>query len=138
MKKVITFGVFDFFHIGHLKLFKNIKKIVGEPCCLIVAVQDSKHARQSKPMQLLYTTDERKEFLESIKEIDDVIVYTFSDELIKTIDFDILAVGPDQTNPHFQNCFEYCRQNKKQILITPRTEGISSSDIKIRLEKEQP
>jgi len=138
MKKVITFGVFDFFHIGHLKLFKNIKKMVGEPCYLIVAVQDSKHARLSKPTQLLYTTKERKEFLDSIKEIDEVRVYTFSDKLIKTIDFDILAVGPDQNNPHFQNCFKYCKKNKKQILITPRTEGISSSDIKIRLEKQQP
>jgi len=137
MKKVITFGRFDFFHIGHLRLFKNIKKMVGEPCYLIVSVQDSNYIRKSKPgTQILYSTKEREEILQSIKDIDLVIIHTFSDETIKTIDFDILAVGPDQTNQHFQNCFEYCKQNGKQIIITPRTEGISSSDIKIRLESD--
>lgn len=25
--KIVTFGVFDLFHYGHLNLFKNIKKI---------------------------------------------------------------------------------------------------------------
>ena len=26
MRKVLTFGVFDYFHLGHLRLFKNCKK----------------------------------------------------------------------------------------------------------------
>lgn len=30
MKKVLTFGVFDYFHIGHLRLFENCKKLGGE------------------------------------------------------------------------------------------------------------
>ena len=138
MKKVVTFGVFDFFHIGHLRLFKNIRNMAGEPCHLIVAMQDGSYIKKSKPdAQVLYSTKERDEILQSIRDIDEVIIYTFSDETIKTIDFDILAVGPDQTNPHFQNCFEYCRQNGKQVIIAPRTEGISSSDIKIRLESEK-
>ena len=134
-KRVITFGVFDFFHIGHLRLFKNIRKMVGEPCYLIVAMQDGDYINKTKPgTQVLYSTEERKEFLTSIKEIDEVVVYTFSDTMIHIIDFDVLAVGPDQTNPHFQKCFEYCSQNEKQIIITPRTEGISSTDIKERLD----
>lgn len=138
MKKVLTFGVYDFFHIGHLNLFKNIRKRIGEPCYLIVAVQSSECVKQNKPdTQLLYTTEERKYILQSLKDIDEVIIYTFSDDTIKTINFDVLAVGPDQTNPHFQNCFEYCKQNEKQIVIIPRTEGISSTDIKARLELEK-
>lgn len=35
MKKVVTFGVYDYFHLGHLRLFKNAKKL-GD--WLIVAV----------------------------------------------------------------------------------------------------
>ena len=27
MKKVITVGVFDYFHLGHLRLFENAKKL---------------------------------------------------------------------------------------------------------------
>jgi cytidyltransferase-like protein len=138
MKRVLTFGVFDFFHIGHLNLFKNIRKMIGEPCHLIVAVQSSEFVKQTKPdTQLLYSTEERKYILQSLKDIDEVIVYTFSDDTIKNITFDILAVGPDQTNQHFQNCFVYCKQSGKQIFVAPRTEGISSSDIKIRLESEK-
>ena len=26
MKKILTFGVFDFFHLGHLRLFKQCKE----------------------------------------------------------------------------------------------------------------
>lgn len=37
MKKVVTFGVYDYFHLGHLRLFKNAREL-GD--YLIVAVQD--------------------------------------------------------------------------------------------------
>ena len=26
MKKILTFGVFDYFHLGHLRLFKQCKE----------------------------------------------------------------------------------------------------------------
>ena len=41
MKKVITYGVFDFFHFGHLRLLKNIKTYFNEDIFLTVFVQDS-------------------------------------------------------------------------------------------------
>ena len=131
MKKVVTFGVFDFFHLGHLRLFKNIRRLAGEPCFLIVATQDGDCLKKYKPeAKVLYSTDERKEILESLREIDKVVVYTFSNETLEKLDFDILAVGPDQTNPSFQKCFEYCKEHGKRVMIVPRTEGICSSDIK--------
>lgn len=46
MKKVLTVGVFDYFHYGHLKLFNNAKNF-GE--YLIVAVQDSDFILKYKP-----------------------------------------------------------------------------------------
>ncbi|MDR0646260.1 MAG: adenylyltransferase/cytidyltransferase family protein, partial [Elusimicrobiota bacterium] len=100
MKKVLTFGVFDFFHLGHLRLFKNILKMGGGGVYLIVAVQQDNCIKKYKPdTRVLYSTQERIEILKSIREIDEVIVYTFVDESIKHIDFDILAIGSDQTNP---------------------------------------
>ncbi len=27
MKKVVTFGVYDYFHLGHTRLFKNAKNL---------------------------------------------------------------------------------------------------------------
>ena len=59
MKKVITVGVYDYFHIGHLKLFKNAKKL-GD--YLIVAVQDGDCILKTKPdAKVLYTTEQRIE-----------------------------------------------------------------------------
>jgi cytidyltransferase-like protein len=137
MKTVLTVGVFDYFHLGHLRLFKNIKKQVGAPCRLIVAMQDGDYITKFKPdAEVLYSTDERKEILESIKEIDEVIIYKVNFEKIREVDFDIFAAGADQTGEHFQKCFEFCRENGKQIMPLPRTEGISSTDIKSRLAKE--
>lgn len=55
MKKVLTVGVFDYFHYGHLKLFNNAKRF-GE--YLIVAVQDSDFILKYKPnAKVLYTTN---------------------------------------------------------------------------------
>lgn len=49
MKKVVTFGVYDYFHLGHLRLFKNAKNL-GD--WLIVAVQDGDYILKTKPDRL--------------------------------------------------------------------------------------
>ena len=46
MSKILTFGVYDYFHLGHLRLFKQCKEY-GD--YLIVAVQDSKYILKYKP-----------------------------------------------------------------------------------------
>ena len=40
MNKIVTFGVYDYFHLGHLRLFEQAKKY-GD--YLIVAVQDGNY-----------------------------------------------------------------------------------------------
>lgn len=125
MKTVLTFGVYDLLHIGHINLFKNAKSLGDE---LIVAVQNSEVVNTYKPgTKLYYNTEERLFMVNSIKYVTKVISYNTIDESIKNIDFDILAVGPDQNNEHFHRAFNWCMQNGKQIVTIPRTEGISSS-----------
>ncbi|MBQ8750507.1 MAG: adenylyltransferase/cytidyltransferase family protein [Alphaproteobacteria bacterium] len=50
MKRAITFGVFDLFHYGHLKLYQNIKKVCGLDTFLVVAVQDSEFIKKQSQM----------------------------------------------------------------------------------------
>lgn len=129
MKKVITFGVFDYFHLGHLRLFKRCKQY-GD--YLIVAVHDDDHVKINKPECVLYySQEERMEMVSGIKCVDEVIFYTQVDETIKNIDFDILIVGPDQINPHFKKAIEYCNSINKEVVVLPRTPNISSTDIKL-------
>lgn len=133
MKKVLTFGVFDYFHLGHLRLFENAKKL-GD--YLIVAVQDGEFILKYKPTaKIFYTTDQRIELINSLKVVDKVITYENVDETIKKVDFDVFAIGGDQMHEGFQRAIEWCEENGKEVVSLPRTPGICSSNIKNELEK---
>ena len=72
LKKVVTFGVYDMLHIGHVLLFKKAKAL-GD--YLIVAVQDDETILKYKPeAQMVYTTTEREMMVEAIKYVDEVIL----------------------------------------------------------------
>ena len=73
MKKVLTVGVFDYFHLGHLRLFEKAKKN-GD--YLIVAVQDGDCILKTKQdADVLYTTEQRIELIKALKIVDEVVVY---------------------------------------------------------------
>lgn len=128
MNKVITFGVFDYFHLGHLRLFQKAKQL-GD--YLIVAVQDGEYIRKYKPeASVLYTTEERIEFVNALRIVDEVVIYRNVSEDIKNVDFDVFAIGEDQTHAGFQEAVLYCEKNGKSVVRMKRTEGISSSAIK--------
>jgi cytidyltransferase-like protein len=131
MKKVITVGVFDYFHLGHLRLFENARKL-GD--YLIVAVQDGDCILKTKPdAQVLYSTEQRLELVKALRVVDEVIIYRDVDKTLPTVDFDVFAVGADQTHPGFQRAVEWCRAHGKEVVRLARTPGICSSDIKTQL-----
>lgn len=132
MKRILTFGVFDYFHLGHLRLFKQCKEYADY---LIVAVQDGEYILKYKPdSKIMYSTEERIEILESIKIVDKVIVYSsVSPETLATIDFDVLALGEDHVGERFQIVEKWCKLNGKEIVRLKRTQGICSSEIKEKL-----
>lgn len=128
MKKVVTFGVYDYFHLGHLRLFKNAKNL-GD--WLIVAVQDGNYILKTKPdAKVMYTTEQRKELVSALRVVDEVVSYTDVDVTIKTLDFDIFAVWEDQNHVGFQRAIEWCKENGKEVVRMKRTPGICSSEIK--------
>lgn len=126
--KVLTFGVFDYFHYGHLKLLERCKQ-KGD--YLIVAVQKEEEIKKTKPnAQIMYSTAQRMEMISAIKYVDSVVEYAQVDEDIQKIDFDVFIVGEDQLHAGFQRAVEYCKANGKQVIVLSRTPGICSSDIK--------
>jgi cytidyltransferase-like protein len=130
-KRIVTFGVFDMFHFGHMRLFKNIKNIYGNKNYLIVAVQDSDFILKYKPdTKILYSIEERIEMIRELRSVDEVITYTDIDKSIKNIDFDIWAKGPDQIHQGFQRAILWCKDNSKIVVEIPRTPEISSSYLK--------
>ena len=128
MKKVITFGVYDLLHIGHVLLFKKAKELGDH---LIVAVQDDDVIRKYKPeAEMVYTINERLMMVGAIKYVDEVVVYKNVDKDIRKIDFDVFAKGPDQNHEGFQRAIDWCRDNEREVVVIPRTEGISSTMIR--------
>lgn len=133
MSKILTFGVFDYFHIGHLRLFKQCKEYAD---FLIVAVQNGDYILKYKPeAHILYTTEERVEILSALSIVDEIFVYdTVCKETLETIDFDILALGEDHIGDRFTQIEQWCEKNGKSVVRLKRTRGISSSDIKNEIQ----
>ena len=132
MEKILTFGVFDYFHLGHLRLFKQCKEHADY---LIVAVQDEKYIRKYKPdANVLYTTQERVELIGALRIVDEVVTYQALDtDTLEQIDFDILALGEDHRGGRFDAAERWCETHGKRVVRLKRTPGICSSAIKKEL-----
>lgn len=134
MIRILTFGVFDFFHYGHLRLLERCKILTGGDF-LIVAVQDGNEIHKNKPeTKILYSTQQRVDILKALKCVDQVCVYKQVWEDIKKIDFDILVVGGDQNSDGIKKSIKWCEENDKKVIKIERTPNISSSEIKKRIE----
>ena len=138
MIRVLTFGVFDYFHLGHLRLFNQAKRY-GD--YLIVAVQDGECTKMYKPDQeLFYSTEERVEMVEAIRVVDEVIVYHhITDETIGKIgtDFDVLCLGEDHRGERWDRISQWCIDHRKKVVRLKRTPGICSTEIREELRKRQ-
>ena len=129
MIKVLTVGVYDMLHIGHILLFKHIKELFpNEDVHLIVAVQEDEVILKYKPdTKMVYSTEERMFMVSAVRWVDEVVTYRDVDFDIQNIDFDVFAKGPDQNHAGFQHAVAWCEANNKNVAVIPRTEGISST-----------
>lgn len=129
MTKILTFGVYDYFHLGHLRLFKQCKNYADY---LIVAVQDGEYILKYKPdARIMYSTEERVEMIEALRTVDEVIVYdSVCSKTLEKIDFDILALGEDHRGGRFEEVEKWCNEHGKRVIRMKRTPGICSSMIK--------
>ncbi len=128
-KRVITYGTFDMFHIGHLKLLQRLKKEYANE--LIVAVStDEFNLIKGKKTIIPYT--QRVQIVEAIKYVDKVIPeYSWDQKIddIKKYDIDLFVMGDDWKGK-FDFLKKYC-----EVLYLPRTDGISSSELKNTLKR---
>ncbi len=133
MKRILTVGVYDLLHVGHVELFRRAKSL-GD--YLIVAVQDSAVVKKFKPnAQLVYSTEERCYMVRAIRYVNEVVTYENVKDIVCDIDFDVLVLGPDQKHDGFVAAVDYCNNNNKEVVVMPRTEGISSSDLKTLIKE---
>ena len=126
-KTVITYGTFDLFHIGHLKLLQRIKKL-GDKLIVVVST-DEFNALKGKKTIIPY--EQRAEIVENIKCVDMVLPeenWEQKKEDIKKYNVDIFTMGNDWEGK-FDFLKEYC-----EVVYLERTEGISSTQLKNTLK----
>lgn len=71
-KKVLTGGVFDILHYGHIRFLKSAKGLGDH---LVVAIEsDINVARLKGPGRPVHNQSQRKETLESLSFVDEVII----------------------------------------------------------------
>lgn len=130
-KKVLTVGVYDLIHKGHVELYRRAK---GLGDYLIVAAQDGDFILKYKPTaKVLNSTEDRKYMIKSIRYVDEVITYTDVDKIVQEVDFDVFVTGPDQCHDGFLRAIQWCETNGKEHIVLGRTDGVSSSELKAKI-----
>ncbi|WP_312724325.1 adenylyltransferase/cytidyltransferase family protein [Stutzerimonas kunmingensis] len=123
MKTVITYGTFDMFHVGHLRLFRRMREL-GER--IIVAVStDEFNALKGKKALVPY--EERREIVEAIGFVDLVIPENSWEQKaddIRQYGVDCFVMGSDWFG-HFDYLAELC-----EVVYLERTQSISSTHLR--------
>jgi len=131
-KKIVvyTVGVWDMFHIGHLKLLKAAKSL-GD--ILIVGVNTDALVKEYKGHYPLLCWEDRAAVVEACQFVDMVIPATSleKDKLLKEIDADILVHGNDKKILGH----DYMIRNNRRVVYLPYTEGRSSSALRKTLKR---
>ena len=122
-KTILTYGTFDMFHIGHLKLLQRLAELGDE---LIVGVStDEFNTIKNKSVLIPYA--QRAEIVRNIRCVDKVIAENNWDQKIKDIqhyNVTTFAIGDDWEGK-FDFLKEYC-----EVVYLPRTKDISTTQLK--------
>jgi D-beta-D-heptose 7-phosphate kinase / D-beta-D-heptose 1-phosphate adenosyltransferase len=134
-KVVFTNGCFDIVHLGHLRYLKHCKSL-GE--ILIVAINSDSSVRKLKgPSRPINNQVSRKEFLEELPFIDQVIIFDEDTplKLITSLKPHVLVKGGDYEVDEIVGASEVI-QNGGKIVISPFVSGYSSTRIINRLDEK--
>tara|TARA_B110000908_G_C10106383_1_gene380955 strand:+ start:300 stop:743 length:444 start_codon:yes stop_codon:yes gene_type:complete len=123
-----TTGVFDLFHVGHVRLLNKAKNICDE---LIVGVT-SDELVSYKNKKAIINQNERLEIVKNIKSVDQVIFQEDMDKfkMWEKLKFDIMFVGDDWKGTKKWNDLEKVfKKVGVKIIYFPYTKGTSSTII---------
>jgi glycerol-3-phosphate cytidylyltransferase len=122
-KTVVTFGTFDIFHVGHLRL---LEKARATGTHLIVGVSTDKLNFDKKGRYPVYSEDERKEIILSLKCVDSIFDEESLEqkgEYLERYNADILVMGDDWEGK-FDVYSDIC-----EVVYFQRTPAISTTEV---------
>jgi glycerol-3-phosphate cytidylyltransferase len=123
VKRVITFGTFDVFHLGHLNILEQAR-LFGHH--LIVGVSTDQLTFNKKQRYPVYTQEERRRIVAAINVVDEVFYEESLEQkgdYIRQYSADVLVMGEDWKGK-FDEFSSIC-----EVAYLPRTPSISTTAI---------
>ena len=123
MKRVITLGTCDVFHIGHINILERAAQL-GE--YLIVGISSDNLSYKKKQRYPLYSQDDRIKIISSMRCVDEVFIEESLEDKARYIqekNADLLVMGNDWEG-RFDWVKPWC-----DVVYLPRTPSISTTEI---------
>jgi glycerol-3-phosphate cytidylyltransferase len=123
MRKIITFGTFDVFHVGHVNILERAKAM-GD--YLIVGVSSDQLNMSKKGRNPIYSEADRMHIIKALSCVDEVFFehsLELKGEYIKKYEADVLVMGNDWEG-RFDEFKNIC-----EVKYFPRTPSISTTEI---------
>lgn len=123
MARIITFGTFDVFHIGHLRILERARQLGNY---LIVGVSTDQMNFDKKGRYPIYSQQERLDIIQALKSVDEVFLeesLALKREYLQKYHADVLVMGDDWAGK-FDEFEDICR-----VEYLPRTPSISTTAI---------
>ena len=134
MVTVLTYGTFDLFHLGHVRLLRRLSEMGDR---LIVGCStDEFNILKGKSSVVSY--EHRQEILEACRYVDKVIPERNWDQKrldIEAENVDIFGIGDDWAQK-FDDLSDLCK-----VVYLPRTDGISTTELRreiVQLQSKLP
>jgi len=122
--KVWVNGTFDILHIGHIRLLEYAKSFGS----LRVGIDTDKRVKELKGEDRPFNNqDDRKKMLESLKCVDEVVLFDSREELINSVKEyqpDIMVIGDD-----YKNQTVYGSEHSKQLIFFEKIPNYSTTNI---------
>lgn len=123
MKRIITFGTYDVFHVGHLRLLERARALGDR---LIVGVSSDELNRRKKDRYPVFTERERMDIVGALRCVDEVFLeesLELKREYLLRYRADILTMGDDWKGK-FDEFGDICR-----VVYFERTPAISTTAV---------
>lgn len=132
--RCVVNGVFDLFHIGHVRLLKRAKDMFKE---VVVAIDSDQLVMQEK-RKPIFSQEERLEIIKSCRYVDDALIVDRSwgphafeesavNDFMEKYKIDAAFVAADDLE-YIKYWFGHLYRQGK-VVVVPRTQGISTTQV---------
>ena len=129
MKRVLTYGTFDLFHVGHIRLLERARSL-GD--YLVVGLSTDEF-NLGKGKKSVFSYAERFAILSAIRHVDKIIPEDNWEQKLNDVlanEIDIFVMGDD-----WQGKFDFLKTHC-EVAYLPRTAGISTTYIKYLISEQ--